>query len=1751
MLDADESVAVIGLAAKVPGARDVEEYWLNLVRGRESVTVLTDEELRDRGVPEELLADPAYVKAAAMVPDAEYADAQLFKMTTREAETCDPQIRLFLEVAHTAIENAGYDPATLDAGVGVFASAGPPFYAEQNLLPHPEIADSPVSAVMSLNHGGYIATMTSYKLDLRGPSMTVQTACSSTLVALHLACQSLRVGDCDVAVVGGADVEFPLGHGYLWTPGGVLSRDGHCRPFDAEAGGTVFGGGACAVVVKRLADALADHDHISAVIRGTALNNDGADKVSFGAPSTSGQTAVVMEAMALAGVRPEEISYVEAHATGTALGDPIEVAALSEAYARLAGTRLPAGTCAIGSVKGNIGHLGPVAGLAGLIKTALALAREQLPPTINVSKPNPRLNLASTPFRVQDRLAAWPRDPQRPRRASVSSMGIGGTNVHVVLEEPPDQPYTAHTEQPRVVVWSGPTAEAERTVRDRLAESFVRHGELLFADTVATLQHGRAVHRVRAATVVTNAHDAAGALRAGRVVTGAEPRPVYLLFPGQGSQHVAMARGLYARVPAFARALDGWFDLLTCPDLPLRDRWAGDGDLTDTMVAQPLLFAVSSALAQLWQEAGVRPTALLGHSVGELVAATVAGIFTPDDAASLVLARARAMRDHPAGGGMLAVAAGEEAVADLLHGTVAVAAVNEPGQVVLSGSTEDLDKIAVVLAERGIAGTRLRTSDAFHTPLLRDAAADFARAFAGIVAKPPSIPVFSAATGHPISPEQAADPSFWARQLVEPVRFGDALDALLHTGDGIVLETGPGRVLTGLAGRHPRARDGRVDVVASLPHRAGAGADDVASVLTAAAHLWTAGHGLEWERLGQEPLRHRVPVPGYPYQRKRYWIDPPARTARQAAAVVTPELPSHEDQPVEEPSPFSTVRWERSVDVPVTVDRRGGTAVVFLPDDQGRALDIVLALQRSGVRTVRVRPAGEYRCAGDEFGVRPSAAGDVRRVFDELAGRGVRPDLLVYAVGAAVWSPTSTKNVQEQLDRSFFGLLAVVQHGLRPVATGALPGLLTLVTGAVDVSGADPVEPVKASLLGAVRTLAAEVPWLSCRLVDLSPNTPVEDLRDELGRADELVVALRGRTRWLPRERALRLVPLAQPPLRQHGVYVITGGLGGLGLETMRRLAATGTCPRIALLGRTVPAPGADDDQATRVASAVQDATSVGAQVRLIPCDVGEVRQVRRALDIVAAHFGPVNGVLHLAGVAGDGVLQLRRPELAAEVLRPKVQGTYALAEALAGRPALDFALLFSSRAAVDGLVGSGDYAAANAVLDLYARTTDLPAARVVSVDFPSWTTVGMASRPPVPPGTLRWETRLDAHTWTLAEHRVDGRPLLPGTGHLDLVVRAYRDTVPGDATLVVSDVAFAVPLYAGSGRLVHVDFTPDGDRHRWTVASRAVDDVGDTWVKHVTGRIERQQQRSGGTVDLAALRAATAPRPLPGASGRFTFGPRWQAVRSLRAAGDERVVEVRLPDAFCADLEVHPLHPALLDLATAAARDDTEASHVPFLYRRMTVFAPLPATFTSHVRRRPAADGLIVADVDLVDPQGRVLVRIEGFTMRQVDPSSFGDGDAAAPSDGTVGIDPAVGTDLVMALLSARTPEQVVVRPFRGGRPVPLGPTSTVEVSAAAPATMPVVVAPPPAVPALPAVAGTPVVERLRELWARTLGIDDIALDDDFFDLGGNSLSAIELMSQVREVFDVELTIGFLFEAPTLAELTDLLEQQAAGART
>ncbi|MDR3516513.1 MAG: amino acid adenylation domain-containing protein [Azospirillaceae bacterium] len=891
---AGADIAVIGMAGRFPGAVDLETFWHRLAEGRDSVVFFTDDELLASGVDPALLRHRHYVKAGIPLEDKDRFDAPFFGYAPREAQLMDPQHRLFLECAWQAMESAGYGAEDGRGAVGVFASSSFSHYLLNNLYPHRDLIHSEAAAWMTGNDKDFLPTRVAYKLNLRGPAIAVGTACSSSLVAVHLACKSLLQGECDMALAGGVSVEPETG-GYLYTESGILSPDGRCRAFDAQARGTSGGNGCAVLILKPLAAALNDRDTIHAVIRGSAINNDGMDKVSYTAPSVTGQAEVVRKALRAARVEPDSIGYVEAHGTGTELGDPIEVEALNQAYGAPNGPdgrhlALPPASIPIGSLKTNIGHLDAAAGAAGLIKVVLALKHRQIPPSLNFTVANPRIDFAAGPFFVNTALRAWDAGTE-PRRAAISSFGIGGTNAHAVVEEAPRLAAPAADPRRQVLVLSARSDAALRAQCRALARH-LRRTPVALADAAFTLQLGRQRFAHRVAVVASTAEDAVTRLER-RTVSAVDKRvdrPVVFLFPGQGSQHVAMAQGLYAAEPVFRAAFDSCADILAEPlGLDLRDlvhpkdpadREDAERQLRQTAMAQPALFAVEYALATLLMGWGIVPRAMMGHSLGEYVAACLSGVFELPEALALVARRGALMQAQPVGA-MLAIQAPEMEVATLLGDGVELAAVNGPRACVVTGPEAAIAATVRRCAERGLESRRLATSHAFHSAMMDEAAAGLRESFQGLRPGAPVIPFVSNLDGRWITADRTADPGYWADQLRRPVRFADGLRTLLELDDPLLVEVGPGRALTAM--RDQIVEMGRCRLVPAMRH-ARDNADDHGALLDCVADLWMHGAAVNWRALHGDAARARVPLPTYPFERNRYWIDPPRHIARTPVA---------------------------------------------------------------------------------------------------------------------------------------------------------------------------------------------------------------------------------------------------------------------------------------------------------------------------------------------------------------------------------------------------------------------------------------------------------------------------------------------------------------------------------------------------------------------------------------------------------------------------------------------------------------------------------------------------------------------------------------------------------------------------------------------------------------------------------------------------------------------------------------------------
>ena len=882
-------IAIIGMAGRFPGAADVEQLWANLVAGKESSTVLDDATLRAAGVPERLLTNPDFVKVAYAVDGVGDFDAELFQFTPREAEITDPQQRMLLECCYEALDQAGYASDRYKGQIGVYAGVGSMSYYVRNLCTHPELLEAVGPLRVSIgNEKSFASTIVSYKLNLRGPSVNVDTACSTSLVAIHQACQSLLSYECDIALSGGVSLDTPQHAGMLYREGSIVSPDGHCRPFDHQARGTVKGNGAGIVVLKRLSDALQDGDFIHAVILGSAVNNDGAMKLGYTASSVAGQVDVVADALSRGAVDPATIGYVEAHGTGTVLGDPIEVAALTQAF----GPDAPRGACAIASLKSNIGHLDIAAGVAGLIKTVEVLKHGVIPASINYSAPNPNIDFAGTPFYVNDTLRAWPGGAG-PRRAGVSSFGIGGTNAHAILEQAPPRAGVPSARPAHLVVLSARSRAALERQIGRIGAHFGANPDVELADAAYSLQVGRREYEYRAAVAVRSVADAAAQLAPEnrRVVQGGPVRhapKVCLMFPGQGAQHVGMARGLYAAEPAFRAAFDACAAAfrreLGCDLAALVfDEAADAAQLARTDLAQPALFAVEYAMAKLWESMGVVPDAMIGHSIGEYVAACLAGVLSFEDATALVAERGRLMQSLPSGA-MLMVALPEERLAALVARGCSVAAVNGPAICVLSGPTALIDAAEEELKAAGVETRRLHTSHAFHSSMMEPILARFAARVAAVTLHAPARPYLSNVSGDWIRPEQATDPGYWVDHLRGTVRFAAGLQRLLDDGAYVLLEAGPGQVLTTLA----RRSFGGSDAAFASARHAHDPRDDHEVFLQTLGALWVRGCRVDWDGLYAGESRLRLPLPGYAFDRKRYWIDPATVQASAQAAAALP-----------------------------------------------------------------------------------------------------------------------------------------------------------------------------------------------------------------------------------------------------------------------------------------------------------------------------------------------------------------------------------------------------------------------------------------------------------------------------------------------------------------------------------------------------------------------------------------------------------------------------------------------------------------------------------------------------------------------------------------------------------------------------------------------------------------------------------------------------------------------------------------------
>jgi acyl transferase domain-containing protein/thioesterase domain-containing protein len=1789
-----QEIAVIGMAGRFPGALSTDAFWRNLKEGIESLRAIPESDLLSRGVPATELADPAYVRLAAVLDGIDQFDAGFFGFSPRDAAILDPQHRHFLECAWEAIEHAGHNPEKFPGAVGVYAGSGMNSYLIHNLLTNPKLVKS--AGLFLLRQTGndkdVLATRVSYQLNLRGPSINIQTACSTSLVAIHMACQSLLNNECDMALAGGVTIEIPHAVGYTYREGEILSQDGHCRSFDASSTGTVFGSGLGIVVLRRLQDAIEDGDHIHAVVLGSAINNDGSRKVGYLAPSVEGQAEVITEALTVADVDARSISYVETHGTGTRVGDPIEISALTQAYRNF--TR-DSQFCAIGSVKSNIGHLDTAAGVTGFIKTVLALKHGQIPASLHFEKPNPHIDFAKSPFYVNTHLRDW-KPEGGPRRAAVTSLGIGGTNAHVILEEPPrlNRPNT-HREW-QVLTLSARSEAALDRAAERFASYLQENPELDIADVSFTCQFGRRAFSYRRALVCRNLSEAIDALRGnsrqGVWKVDREDPDVVFLFSGQGSQYVNMGRELYRDEPVFRAQIDRCANLLQPHlGLDLRTVLYPSGDaaenadrLNQTWLTQPALFTIEYALAKLWTSWGITPRAMVGHSIGEYVAACLAGVFRLEAALAIVAARGRLMQSLP-GGAMIAVLAGEQEVLPFLPAGISIAAINAPEQCVASGANDAIEGLARELDKREIPFRRLQTSHAFHSQMVEPILDRFVDVVKQYPTNPPAIPYLSNVTGTWITTADVQDPEYWKKHLRGTVRFADALDELFRKPGRVLLEIGPGQTLTTLARQHshkvPNQR-----ILQSMRHPKET-MSDVQVVLSALGQLWALGARVPWNTFRAHDRGYRIPLPTYPFERQRYWIEP-GEPMRAAASESAP-APQRTEQrfyrqawkllPHEKHDVAPNLKW-----------------LILGSGSLGRA--IANRLRHSDHDVTVVMAGDKFSLGGSKYTVRTNVPEDYKRLIAGLVSKAKAPHRIVHLWALETSSGADSSEAGQ--DGSFYSLLHLAQALGEQDLTGIELAVISDRMQSID--GETALHAGNATLLGPCQVIPKEYSGISSSSIDISLEEQdygrlAEQIIDEVatGASSAPVRALRGVDRWGEFFEPVSLAPASgNSRLRERGVYLITGGLGGVGLKIAGRLAKE-IHARLVLTGRSQFPPrqewehllgSADAEPLARQIRAILEMEKAGAEVHPVRADVTNPQEMRDALAQARNRFGALHGVIHAAGVLDDGPIQFKTREQALAVLAPKLKGTLILDELLRDTK-VDFLALFSSISSVLPPAGQVDYAAANAFLDAFARSRPANDNRfTIAINWPLWRHVGMGAATPKSLPLARRHPLLDARIsdpsrgsvysarlscathWVLKDHRFrEGKSLLPGTGYLEMAVAALASA--GDDPVELKDVFFVAPFTCDSDETREVRIaleSRDRANCRFSISSKMAGTA--EWQEYAVGGAGQPERARPAPLLVQEIVARCNVREidfqnrLTRQEDYFSFGPRWRSLQRIYAGKDEGVSVLELPAEFHSDLQEYRIHPALLDIATGSAlyliRDyeSADSLYLPVGYKKITVWGRLPAKVFSHIRvigENSGSREVSTFDIMIVDQAGVPLIEIEGFAMRRVAgpqlqavrEGTFTNGSVlssrpATEPKGQQGISATEGEDAFLQILSSPdVGDRIILSPVDPN----LGAKAPERGVRARPDS------PPEGLSGSPSTAegdSKDEIERaLAGWWQELLGTGRLGVNDDFFDLGGHSLVAVQLFVRIKKTYRVDLDLRVLFEARTIAKLADAIRAE------
>ena len=1848
----ENSIAITGISCRFPGANNVEQLWQNLAEGICSIEDLSDEDLRQSGVSEKLIRFPGYVKRHGGPEDIEMFDANFFGISPDEARFMDIQHRLMLECAYESLEKANINLTTTKDRIGVFGGIAMPHYWIENLRHEiPDVLNEinqRFATNMNIGLGNdrsYASSRISNKLNLQGPAINIDAACATSMFAIHLACRSLLDYESDAAIAASARIHFPYKVGFLHEEGGMSSAHGDIYSFDRRANGTMFTSGAASIILKRAQDAIDAGDDIIALIRGSAINNDGNDKVGFTAPSLNGQRKVIFEAQSVAEVDASEISYIEAHGTGTSLGDPLEFAALKSTFENQTQNK---DFCYIGTLKPNLGHMEAVSGLAGVIKTALMLQRKKLLPIRNYQSPNPELELADSPFKMCTQYQDWQTDLV-PRKAGVSSFGVGGNNGHVILEEyipqavAPQNPVSAANHE--IVLLSAKTSAALEQMRENIKDHLANSLETPLRDVAYTSQFCRQAFGKRNAFVASDTRNAVEKLQSNNGVVQGDvskhAEHISFLFPGQGSQHLGMAQDLYLANAQFRDLIDHCAQILQSHLDPDGERdirrimfnddpsdTAAQLVLDQTQYAQPALFVTEYCLAKWWMAHGVQPNAMIGHSVGEYVAACLAGVFSLESALSVVAARGRLMQGMEPGT-MLSVNLSKEELLTILPEDCDLAAYNAPNLTVVSAPESAIEAFCEQLQQQAVSYSRLHTSHAFHSRMMEPMLGAFKQVVEAAQKQAPDLPFISNVTGDWITPEQATSADYWVNHLRGTVNFSDGIHTLVAQHKTMLVEVGSGNTLSQLCKKQEQVSPEHV--VSSQGHVKSKDSHHF-HFRQAVATMWCRGVDINWQVLYPQQFAtpQKVSLPTYAFDKKRYLIE---RLPRDEI------INSVSAERLEFERWFSSPNWQRDVGKSLSheslaaISQERWLVWASLAPLCQSLIDRAVSL---GVTVVAIYPTGttlpentgveQHQLAQNDFEAYSELLNQFKQnqyTFERVISCWALDELTNDSASASYTEQDVSErdaNIARQLEHSFYLQMNIV----KALDILEAPLSVTLLTnGIASVSGSEQLQPAKASLLGILRVAPLEFKNLSCQLIDVdlvsrAVKRTLDMVTAEIALPEQhrAFSAIRGNYCWRQHHAELDMAqyPATEAELkaRAGGTYIITGGSGGIGLLFANWLAEQ-SAGHLVLVGRSQlpekahwPALLSGQHTDTALASqgtiekisALQSLQEKGATVRYVAMDVMDADAITTLVNTTVNETGQLNGIIHSAGVAGDGIISLKTKEKADKVIRPKVLGALNLVRAVRdvqrSKPelALDFMVLNSSLYAVVGGVGQVDYCAANNILDAIAAQQSSPDLPVLSIDWGPWENLGMTHTSSTASVSAASSSAVDmsqyeavAHPlvkgyrslgdnryefvaplsasdhWILDEHRIEGEPVVPGTSLIEMfIVIGHTLLQNAGQHLVLENVLFVKPIAVpqSAGRLLTL--LVEVNQNTCSIAVQ-VSENG------VSAEYAMADVRLENSVAVAARAPETLKAhydqevldyhgkecdAVDSERGFMQFGERWHSIKQVRYRDSAALNQLALPQQYASDVEQYLAHPALLDLGTGIANgiwlqfpQETKTLDGEFLpsgYDEVHVYHSLPAHVYAESQLASVTEhGSISFNIHLLDTSGRLLMDIKGFRINHV-AATQSDSSTASPSqDLTENLEdknilPQEGIQAFSRLLGMTHIQSVVV----SSRSLEFL-LSADEDEEQANDGEDYIERPDVATEFVP--TQTETQEKLVALWTESLGVRQIGIYDNFYDVGGDSLVATKLVANIRRRFDMVVALKVLFDNPTVAELGDYID--------